>query len=156
MLGPERNHFAEASSYGGWHMELWELEAREELRDLLATYYKLGDSGKLKEQAALFEPDGVVELYGRGTYVGREAIAEAYGGLNRDHVADSSVTYIRHHSSNYTVEFQSRTEASGEGYWLLLNNNGLFSWGRCRDQYRRADGGPWQFARRLVRGDVRN
>ena len=111
-------------------MELWELEAREELRDLLATYYKLGDSGKLKDQAALFEPDGVVELYGRGTFVGRDAIVAAYTGLNRDHVADPSLTYIRHFSSNYTVQFHSPTEASGEGtklthlghrpYWLCV------------------------------------
>ena len=134
-------------------MQSWELEAREELRDLLAVYYKLGDSGKIVEQAALFEPDGVVELYGRGTFVGREAIVQAYTGLNRDHVADPSLTYIRHHSSNYTVQFQSPTDATGDGYWLLLNNAGLSTWGRCRDQYRRAGGGPWRFVRRLVRGD---
>ena len=52
------------------------------------------------------------------------------------------------------MQFQSPTEATGDGYWLLLNNAGLSTWGRCRDQYRRADGGPWQFVRRLVRGDA--
>jgi hypothetical protein len=134
-------------------MELWELQAREELHELLATYYKLGDSGKIVEQAGLFEPDGVVELYGRGTFTGRDAIVEAYTGLNRDHVADPRLTYIRHHSSNYSLQFQSPTEATGDGYWLLLNNAGLSTWGRCRDRYRRADEGPWRFVYRLVRGD---
>src|SRR5437764_117187 len=74
-------------------METWELEAREVLDDLLATYYKLGDSGRIPEQAGLFEPDGVVELYGRGEFVGREAIINAYRGLNDNHVAEPDVTY---------------------------------------------------------------
>lgn len=136
-------------------MEAWELEAREELHELLATYYRLGDSGRIEEQAALFEPDGVVELHGRGEFVGREAIVGAYRGLNENHVSDPAVTYIRHFSSNYTLEVASRTDATGEGYWLLLNNRGLAGWGRCRDRYRRIDGGPWRFARRLVRTDPR-
>jgi hypothetical protein len=132
---------------------MWELEAREDLRELLASYYRLGDSGRIEEQAALFDPDGVVELHGRGTFVGREAIVGAYRSLNEGHMADPAITYIRHFSSNYTVTFDSPLEASGEGYWLLINNRGLDRWGRCRDWYRRTDGGPWRFARRLVRGD---
>ena len=43
-------------------MQGWEIEAREELRELLASYYKLGDSGRIEEQAGLFEPDGVVAM----------------------------------------------------------------------------------------------
>ena len=136
-------------------MEQWELQAREELRDLLAAYYRLGDSGRIEEQAALFEPDGVVELHGRGEFVGREAIIGAYRGLNQDHVADPAVTYIRHFSSNYTVSLESATDATGEGYWLVVNNRGPATWGRCRDWYRRAEGGPWRFRRRLVRTDPR-
>jgi SnoaL-like domain len=134
-------------------VDAWELEAREELRELLATYYRLGDSGRIAEQAGLFEPDGVVELYGRGEFVGRDAIIGAYQGLNENHVADPAITYIRHFSSNYSLQVASPNEATGEGYWLLLNNRGPASWGRCRDWYRRSDTGPWRFARRLVRGD---
>ncbi|HUJ66823.1 MAG TPA: nuclear transport factor 2 family protein [Acidimicrobiales bacterium] len=134
-------------------MQGWEIEAREELRELLASYYKLGDSGRIEEQAALFEPDGVVELHGRGEFVGREAIVTAYRTLNEGHVADPAVTYIRHFSSNYSLEFDDRSTARGDGYWLLVNNRGLAGWGRCRDWYRRSDDGPWRFARRLVRGD---
>src|SRR4051812_13214147 len=84
--GPRRAPRTGATEGDG--MELWELEAREELRQLLTTYYRLGDSGRIAEQAALFEPDGVVELYGRGTFVGPDAIAAAYKGLNENHVAD--------------------------------------------------------------------
>jgi len=134
-------------------MDAWEIEARLEIAELLARYYKLGDGGRIKEQADLFEPDGVVELYGRGEFVGREAIVGAYTSLNEGHVAEPEITYIRHFSSNYTIEFESRTVATGEGYWLLLNNRGLDRWGRCRDWYRRDPDGPWCFARRLVRGD---
>jgi hypothetical protein len=84
--------------------------------------------------------------------VGRDAIVAAYTGLNENHVADPDITYIRHFSSNYTIQFDSRDEAHGSGYWLLLNNRGLSTWGRCRDHYRRGESG-WAFARRLVRGD---
>ena len=136
-------------------MEAWEVEARQELHELLATYYRLGDSGRIEEQVALFDPDGVVELHGRGEFLGRDAIVGAYRGLNENHVSDPAVTYIRHFSSNYTLEVPSRSEATGEGYWLLLNNRGLAGWGRCRDWYRRVDGGPWRFSRRLVRTDPR-
>ncbi len=134
-------------------MQGWEIEAREELRELLVSYYKPGDSGRIEEQAALFEPDGVVELHGRGEFVGREAIVAAYRGLNEGHVADPAITYIRHFSSNYSLEFDDRSAARGDGYWLLLNNRGVAGWGRCRDWYRRTGEGPWRFARRLVRGD---
>ena len=136
-------------------MEAWELEAREQLHELLAAYYRLGDSGRIEEQAALFEPDGVVELHGRGEFAGRDAIVGAYRGLNASHVSDAAVTYIRHFSSNYTLQVASPTEATGEGYWLVLNNRGLASWGRCRDWYRRGTGGEWRFSRRLVRTDPR-
>lgn len=134
-------------------MDIWELEARAELQQLLAAYYKLGDNGRIEEQAALFEADGVVELHGRGVFHGREEIVGAYRSLNENHVADPAITYIRHFSSNYSVDFQSRTEATGDGYWLLLNNRGLDRWGRCRDWYRKGEDGKWRFTRRLVRGD---
>jgi SnoaL-like domain len=134
-------------------VELWEIEARQELGELLARYYRLGDNGKIEEQADLFEPDGVVELHGRGEFTGRDAIVAAYRTLNENHVADPAITYIRHFSSNYTLEFDGPAEARGEGYWLLLNNRGLATWGRCRDWYRRTDRGPWRFVRRVVRGD---
>ena len=77
----------------------------------------------------------------------------AYTGLSDKHTSEPDVTYIRHHSSNYTVTFQGPDDAVGDGYWLLLNNHGLSTWGRCHDPYRRRDGGPWQFVHRLVRSD---
>ena len=78
----------------------------------------------------------------------------AYRTLNEGHVADPAITYIRHFSSNYSLEFDDRLTARGDGYWLLVNNRGLVAWGRCRDWYRRTDDGPWRFARRLVRGNA--
>ncbi|MGE0878745.1 MAG: nuclear transport factor 2 family protein [Acidimicrobiia bacterium] len=134
-------------------MELWEIEARLELADLLSAYYRNGDANKLVDQANLFEPDGVVELYGRGTFTGRDAIVGAYTGLTSGHTAKSGVTHVRHFSSNYTLTFQSQTEASGEGYWLLLDDYGLAQWGRCRDRYRKGDDGVWRFTWRHVRRD---
>lgn len=134
-------------------MELWEIEARLELADLLAMYYKLGDAAKLVEQANLFEPDGVVELYGRATLNGRDGIVKGYSGLTSGHKSDEAITHIRHFSSNYTLSFQSQTEASGDGYWVVVDDRGLSQWGRCRDRYRKGDDGRWRFTWRLVRRD---
>lgn len=135
-------------------MELWEQIAREEIRDLVARYTHLGDGGRVAQVADLFEPDGVLEISGAPEpHVGREAIAAFLGGLAEGHVAEPGITYVRHHVSNVLIDLTSRTEASGRSYWLVVNNRGLWRWGRYRDVYREAPDGRWRFARRVVRRD---
>jgi len=134
-------------------MESWELEAREEIRELVNTYPQLGDSARGKELAGLFEEGATIEFVGRGTFVGREEIAGMVTGIAGQQVADSSVTFVRHHISNVSITVQSRTEAIGSSYWLVTNDNGFSSSGRYRDTYRRQDGGPWLIATRYIRPD---
>lgn len=60
-------------------MDGTELLARESIRDLVARYNMLGDSGRIDEVAALFRPDGCLETGDRtATRVvrGREQIRE--------------------------------------------------------------------------------
>ena len=54
-------------------MELWELVARESIRDCIARYNANGDSGRIDEMVEVFAPDGVMET-GNGRYEGRDAI----------------------------------------------------------------------------------
>jgi ketosteroid isomerase-like protein len=137
-------------------MEPWETAAREEIRELVARYNHLGDSAKLDQLALLFEDDAVFEIDREpGTLVGPPAIAGFLGGLATDHVAAADQTYMRHHVSNLTIDFESPTVAHGAAYWLVLTDTGPSSWGRYRDTYCCGADGRWRFARRRVRGDHR-
>ncbi len=54
-------------------MEVWELVARESIRDCIARYNANGDSGRIDQMVEVFAPDGIMET-GSGRYVGRDAI----------------------------------------------------------------------------------
>lgn len=133
-------------------MELWELGAREEIRETLARYHHCGDSGRFTEMAALFAVDGVLEIHSEGAHAGRTAIVEFLTGVNRDVVAMSDVPMLRHYSTNVTITVSSSREATAASAFLVLSESGLDHWGRYRDRLvPEADG--WQFAHRLVRTD---
>jgi hypothetical protein len=133
-------------------MELWELSAREEIRETMARYHHCGDSGNFTDMAALFAVDGVLEIKGEQTVAGRAAIVEFLTGLNRDVVAMSEVPMLRHYSTNVTITVVSAEEATAASAFLVLAETGLDHWGRYRDRLIPADGG-WRFAHRLVRTD---
>ena len=133
-------------------MELWELSAREEIRETLARYHHFGDSGKFHDMAALFAADGVLEVRGEPPRVGRDAIIDFLTGVNRDVVAMSTVPMLRHYSTNVTITVVSSGEATAASAFLVLAETGLDHWGRYRDRLVPADGG-WRFAHRLVRTD---
>jgi SnoaL-like domain len=133
-------------------MELWELSAREEIRETLARYHHFGDSAKFTEMAALFAVDGVLEVRGERALEGRAAITDFLTGVNRDVVAMSDVPMLRHYSTNVTITVVSEQEATAASAFLVLAETGLDHWGRYRDRLVSADGG-WRFAHRLVRTD---
>ena len=54
-------------------MEVWELIARESIRDCIARYNANGDSGRIDQMVEVFAPDGIMET-GSGRYEGRDAI----------------------------------------------------------------------------------
>ena len=56
--------------------ELWELQAREQIRDTIGAYHENGDRFRLEDLAACFTEDGVLEVKGRSPAVGRAAIVE--------------------------------------------------------------------------------
>jgi hypothetical protein len=133
-------------------MDVWELGAREEIRETLARYHHFGDSGRFTEMAALFAIDGVLEVRGESSAVGRDAIVEYLGGVKRDLLALSDLPMLRHYSTNVTITVTSLREATAASAFLVLSESGLDHWGRYRDQLVTEDDG-WRFAHRLVRTD---
>ena len=137
-------------------MEHWELAAREAIRETVAAYAHRTDTGRFAELAALFAPDGVLEVRGEPALHGRAAIRAFLEGVSVQLSDASTVPIIRHHVSNLTISVVSPTEAQGACYFLAVTEHGVDHWGRYRDTYvagAGADQGRWLFAHRLARTD---
>ena len=62
-------------------MQMWELVARERIRDTLALYNWSGDSGRIEDLTQSFCPEGELDVRGTATATGRAAIAQFLGGV---------------------------------------------------------------------------
>ena len=142
-------------------MEVWELEAREEIRHTIATYTHAGDRMFIEELAATFAEDGVLEVKGLAPAVGRSAII-AFLGPGRDSstkptgvVAETLAqprAYVRHNVTNIRFDSLTRDEARVSSYFFVVTAIGPDHWGRYRDRLVPVDG-RWLFAHRLVAVD---
>lgn len=85
-------------------MELWELVARERIRDTLARYNWSGDALRLEELTKTFCEDGALELRGREPVRGRGAIIQLLGGAvaapNASAKASGVKRIVRHNVTN--------------------------------------------------------
>ena len=150
-------------------MELWQLEAREAIRDLVARYNANGDSGRYAQVVELFAPDGVMTT-ADGTKTGPEEILTIFTGA-RDRFArggrpapapDTAPAaspppprVVRHFTATHQIDLVDRATATGRCYFQVLTSTGLDHWGRYVDEYRVVDG-AWRFARRTVTIDGRS
>jgi SnoaL-like domain len=147
-------------------MELWELTAREQIRDTLAQYSHAGDAFRLHELAAAFCEDGVLAIRGFDDVVGRAAIVERLGG--RADADDEAVRtarrssrsshaapmIVRHDVTNIRFELLAPDEAVVASYFTVFTQIGLDHHGRYRDQLVPV-GDRWLIARRTVSVDWR-
>jgi len=133
-------------------MELWELVAREAIRDLVARYAHAADRGRLDELCALFAGDGVLRIDERAPLVGHDAIRGFLGGTRESVRGQTETALIRHHVSNLRITVEGPESASGAAYFFVVTERGPDHWGRYRDRYR-PEGGRWRFAERRVRLD---
>lgn len=130
-------------------IEGWELAAREQVRDTLATYNHAGDRFRLADLAGCFAEEGVLEIRGGSSASGRSAIISMLSGARREPAPAGEVPVIRHFVSN--VVFADATPASlrVEAYFQVLTQHGLDHWGRYRDRWI-FRGDDWKIAHRLV------
>ena len=133
-------------------MELWELAAREGIRDTLARYAHCADTGRFAELVALFTEDGILDIDGRPPLQGRPTIEAFLTGTKTNLAANLTRPLIRHHVSSIRIEVHSPTEAGAASYFLAITERGLDHWGRYRDQLVRV-GAQWLFRHRRVRPD---
>ena len=133
-------------------MEPWEVAAREEIRELVAAYAHLADTGRFDQLLDLFAEDGVLHGGDAPEARGREEIRRFLTGTGADLRSVSPVALIRHHVSNLSIEVLGPDEARGIAYFFVVTDLGPDHWGRYRDQYVR-ETGRWRFKHRRARLD---
>ncbi len=135
-------------------MELWEIEAREAIRDLVARYNSNGDSGRFDQVLELFADDATMELHDGVLYEGIDRISTIFTGT-KTNLADfgqGTRFYMRHYTATNQIDLIDRERATGRCYYHVLMPHGLDHWGRYIDEYGVRDG-RWRFTRRKVTMD---
>ncbi len=159
-------------------MELWELIARESIRDLVARYNANGDSGRFEQMLACFAQDASMELVAAdGTvrrYDGIEQVATIFTETkaNWDAGAKASATagggtgtgvpgtappgrhHIRHFTGTHQIDLVDEAHARGRCYFFVIMPHGLDHWGRYVDEYGVRDG-RWVITLRRALSDGR-
>lgn len=133
-------------------MELWELAAREHIRDTLARYTWSGDAGKVDDLALAFAPDGVLEIRGQEPLRGRDAIAARLGGVAATPAAPGMRRIVRHNLANIRFTGIEPTRATVSSYFTVVTEIGLDHYGRYRDDFVPI-GDDWLIAHRFVSTD---
>ncbi|HEX3566409.1 MAG TPA: nuclear transport factor 2 family protein [Acidimicrobiales bacterium] len=143
-------------------MELWELVARESIRDLVARYNANGDSGRFEQMLALFAEDGVMELVAADGEVRRfEGVGEiatifigTKAGWDEAAAGTQVPHHIRHFVTTHQIDLVDASHATGRSYYAVLMAHGLDHWGRYLDDYEERDG-RWRITRRRALTDGR-
>ena len=136
-------------------MQPWELEAREQIRDLVARYNANGDAGRFGPMLELFCADAVMHLPS-GSHRGTAEIEAMFTQAARKTGSGESAraSFIRHFTATLQIDLASANDASSRCYYQVLTDRGLDHWGRYLDRYRVEDG-RWRFAERTVTVDGR-
>jgi hypothetical protein len=143
-------------------MELWELIARESIRDCIARYNANADSGRWDGLMVVFAPDAVFEASDevvRGHAAIRayfSAVAERArddGEPDRDATAVTPRQFIRHFTATTQIDVLNEAEARARSYYMVLTAHGVDHWGRYIDEYGAIDG-RWLITKRVVTTDA--
>ncbi|WP_445169462.1 nuclear transport factor 2 family protein [Mycolicibacterium sp. Dal123E01] len=139
-------------------MQMWELVARERIRDTLALYNWSGDSGRIEDLTQSFCPEGELEVRGTATISGRAAIAEFLGGVAVPTPAVSAKPalkrIVRHTLTNIRFTELTEKRAQVSSYFTVFTEIGPDHYGRYRDVFIPV-GECWLIAHRFVSTDWR-
>jgi SnoaL-like domain len=142
-------------------MELWELAARESIRDRIARWNANGDAGRFAEMVMVLAPDVEFQAAASPVLHGREAVLEFLGGVGERtppasepaatgrYLPPGGRPSIRHYTSTIQIELLSETSARVRSYYAVLSSFGLDHWGRYLDEFGVVDG-EWLITTRTV------
>jgi hypothetical protein len=137
-------------------MEMWELVARERIRDTIARYNWSGDALRIDDLTQCFCADGELEVRGVTTARGRAAIAAFLGGVTDriDAVTSDVKRVVRHNVTNIRFTEFTPERASVAAYFTVVTEIGLDHFGRYRDVFV-PFGDEWLIRHRFVSTDWR-
>jgi hypothetical protein len=145
-------------------MELWELVARESIRDRIARWNSNGDAGRMDQMVLVLAPDVEFQAAESEVLHGRDAVLGFLTGVKGDKAAPAQPTVppktgrylpagkrpsLRHFTSTPTIDFESETRAQVRTYYAVLSTFGLDHWGRYLDEFGVVDG-EWLITKRTV------
>jgi hypothetical protein len=134
-------------------MEMWELVARERIRDTVARYNWSGDAGRIDDLADTFCADGVLEIRGFEPLHGRSEIAAFLGGVTGNVALRADVKpIVRHNVANLLFNEVAEDRALVSCYFTVVTHIGLDHVGRYRDTLV-PDGDTWRITHRKVSTD---
>ncbi|MFZ0230597.1 MAG: nuclear transport factor 2 family protein [Mycobacterium sp.] len=134
-------------------MQMWELAAREHIRDTLARYNWSGDAGRLDDLAETFCADGVLEIRGFEPLCGRSEIVAFLGTVTGKVAVSADVKpIVRHNVANMLFTELTRDRAQVSSYFAVVTHIGLDHIGRYRDTLVPA-GDTWLIKHRKVSTD---
>jgi ketosteroid isomerase-like protein len=156
-------------------MELWEVTARESIRDLTTRYNSNGDAGRFANVRDLFHEDAVMDLEGE-VKTGLDEIMTIFSGTQSKlhgtdaathastdapstsdaHKEKAALPYVRHFTATHQIDLVDENNATGRLYFFVVTPIGPDHWGRYTDMYRKNAVGQWKFARRHVKVDGRS
>lgn len=134
-----------------------ELEDREAIKQLIATYTVLGDRGRVEDMAWIFAEDARL-MTSAWIAEGRAGIIKALGGVGAERKETAPMPaaghrrIMRHHLTTCLISFQSPDDASGRTYWINYTEAGADHSGLYADTFQRRDG-EWRIVTREVRRD---
>ena len=132
---------------------MWELVAREQIRDTLARYNWAGDAGRLDELAETFCADSVLEIRGMQPLRGRSEIVAFLRGVTGKVAVSADVKpIVRHNVANVLFTELTRDQAHVSCYFTVVTHIGLDHIGRYRDTFV-PDGDTWLIKHRKVSTD---
>jgi hypothetical protein len=128
-------------------MEIWELTAREQVRDNLATNTHMGDRGDLDAVIETYTEDAVLDIPGRDPLEGRDAIRAV---LSRSADRESTLhaqgrRFLRHFVASLRFDEVTSERIVTSAYFMVVTPAGPDHWGRYRDVHTRV-GDEWRIA----------
>ena len=133
---------------------MWELVARERIRDTLALYNWSGDAARIDDLTQSFCAEGQLEVRGVRTAKGRAAIASFLSGVASGKSAPRAEVkrIVRHVLSNIRFVELTPQLARVSSYFTVFTEIGLDHFGRYRDVFVPVDD-AWLIEHRFVSTD---